>query len=1064
MFAHLHCHSPFSFLDGASSLTDLVATAAKLEIPALALTDHDNLCGAFQFQRLALAAGIKPITGVELTITSCLPHPIPGETFHITLLAGNPTGYQNLCRLLSQAHLDNPRGRPQIAFTALTQNREGLFCLSGCRRGEIPALLLKRHYQEALAAATRYRAVFGPAFYLELIADFLPGSRGLITLLRQLADHLEIPVVATNNVHYAVKEHFPYQDLLTCVRTLTTLDTPHPERRLNAENYLKSPRQMQELFPACPQAITNTLLLAEQCAPSLPGGEHLFPLFPVPPGTTAGALLTDLTRQGAQKRYGSLTPTIRERLDHELAIINRLGFADYFLLVWDLVRFARRAGIRLAGRGSAADSAVAYCLGITEVDAISRNLLFERFLSLEQARKPDIDIDFDSRHRDRVALYLTQKYGAAYVAGISTYNTFRARGAVRDLGKAFNFPPAELDNLAKSLPGMLPARDIPAAFDRFPELKNAAFDRKHLAPLLTACTHVCGFPRFLGTHLGGIVVSRLPLNSLVPLQTAAKGIVITQYDKESIEETGLVKLDLLSLRTLAVVEDTAAAVRETGETLDYDRLPLNDPATYRRLGSGDTIGIFQLESPAQRALQSRLGATNMEDIIASVALIRPGPIQGDMVGPFIRRRQGLEPVNYLHPELEPILKNTYGVVLFQEQVLQIVTTLARFTPGEADRLRRLMSHRRSFTDMAAIGEEFVRRCTTRGISPEKAREIFQLVQGYAGYGFCEAHAAAFATTAYKTAYLVEHHPAAFFTALLNHQPTGFYPAHTIINAARLRRVAILPLDINLSDGPYLTMPQTPPGIRVGLAAVSGMRTTVLQAILKERAEGGPFLSFTDFQQRVTIPRDLTERLILAGAFDSLCPHRKSLLWQIPGRGKNPATATGLFPRLPAWEAGPALPGDFSPWEKICQEYAVLGIFQGLHPLAYWRPLLHRQGISPAAVLPRLRTGRQVTIAGLVIRPHRPPTRSGKTVVFFSLEDETGLAEITLFSEGYRRFGQLLFGPVRSPLKVTGTVSRPAPAGQPALIAHRIERLAIADTPPPGLAPQTKGGQSPGGPI
>ncbi|HHY92942.1 MAG TPA: DNA polymerase III subunit alpha, partial [Firmicutes bacterium] len=691
-FCHLHVHSPFSFLDGASRITDLVQRAAELGQPALALTDHNNLSGAVRFTQAAQAAGLKPLLGAEVTLAG---------GYHLTLLARDQQGYQSLCRLLTEAHLNNPRGHPAVTAENLAAHREGLVALSGCRRGEVPALILQGRRAEAAAAARRLRDLFGRTnFYLELIPNLLPGDRALHRALADLGEALHIRLVATGNVHYARKEDFPLHDLFTCVRTQTTVSAVHPERPLNAENYLKSEEELAALLPDHPQALAEAAALADSLAPSLPTGEVLFPRFPVPPGETAEGMLRRLTWAGAGQRYGRISTALSARLEKELSVITRLGFADYFLVLWDIVRAAKARGIRCAGRGSAADSVVAYCLGITEVDAFRRELLFERFISEERAERPDIDLDIDARYRDDLAAYLTQRYGADKVAAVATYNTFQARSAVRDLGKALELPAAELDVLAKRLPYFVPADGIRGARERVPELKNSTLPWERYERLLDFCAAAAGLPRHLGTHLGGLVVAREPLAGLVPLQWAAKGTVVVQFDKDDVEDLGLVKLDLLSLRTLSAVEEALRSLQAGGRPLAYDRLPLNDKATFQMLRAAETIGVFQLESPAQRALQSRLGADNMEDIVASLALIRPGPIKGNMVGPFVARRRGEEPVSYPYPDLEPLLKKTYGVVLFQEQVIAIATVVAGFSAGEADRLRRVMTHARSQAEMA----------------------------------------------------------------------------------------------------------------------------------------------------------------------------------------------------------------------------------------------------------------------------------------------------------------------------------------------------------------------------
>lgn len=1005
-FVHLHVHSPFSFLDGGSSIGDLVAAAADYGMPALALTDHNNVSGAVCFHRACLGAGIKPLQGAEVTLAG---------GFHLTLLADGPAGYAGLCRLLTRAHLDHPRGKPAVTETALAAHNAGLLALSGCRRGEIPALVRKRRYAEAERIARRYVALFGrDRFYLELIQDLAPGAAALNRALVELAARLGVGVAATNNVHYRNRTDFPVHEILTCVRHGLTLEEVHPERRLNAELYLKPPEEMARLFHAYPEALSNTVEIAARCRPALDFETCRLPRYPLPPDEKPAALLRRLVYRGARKRYGRVTPEIEDRLEHELHVICSLGYEDYFLIAWDAARWAARQGIRYAGRGSAADSAVAYCLGVTEVDAIGRGLLFERFLSLERAGAPDIDIDFDARRRDEVSAYVCRRYGDGYAAWTATYNTFRARAAVREIGKVLGLPAEELDRLAKRFPHIA-ADDIEAALDYYPELRPPCFRKPEYRRLYRYCAAVAGFPRFLGTHLGGMVLSRLPLTDISPLQRAAKGVTTVQFDKDDVEDLGLMKFDILSLRTLGAVDEAVRTIRRRDPAFCYDRIPDDDSPTYGLLRSAETVGVFQLESPAQRRLQSRLGADNTEDVVASVALIRPGPVQGNMVEPFVRRRRGEEPVTYLHPKLKPILEKTYGVVLFQEQVIAIATAVAGFTPGEADRLRRVMSKQRSRREMQALGREFVTKAAANGVEIGTARRIFAGLRGYAGYGFCEAHAAAFAATAYRTAYLAAHHPAAYFAAILSGQPMGYYHPDTICNTARKRGVEILPPDINRSG---IKFEVEEGAIRVSLAQVRGMTRPVLDRLVRTRTEGGAFRSFDDCRERARLPADISVNLILCGAFDRLHSNRRALLGRLR---EAPAAEGGLFPGYRAGTGGGGLP-DFSPSEKRAHAFRVLGINIGPHPMALRREVLSARGYLSSARLKKEPAGRKVQTAGVVIRPHRPPTRSGRMVVFFMLEDEFGMTDVTMFEDGYRRSGWILFAGARM-VTVHGRVSR-----------------------------------------
>ncbi|WP_041433028.1 DNA polymerase III subunit alpha [Syntrophothermus lipocalidus] len=1030
MFVHLHVHSCFSFLDGGSSIKSLVDRAAESGMPALALTDHDNLCGAVQFKLEAQKAGIKPIQGVEVTVAG---------GYHLTLLAEDEEGYRNLCRILTKAHLDNPRRQPQAGLDILKEHAEGIIALSGCRKGEIPARILSRQYDAAYRAALAYLEIWGKdGFYLELQDTYLPGTRTLNRDLAELAEKLGVGVVATNNVHYACPEDFKVHDILTCVRTLTRVYEVHPERPLNAENHLKPEREMKKLFREYPQAVANTWEIAERCRPSLEPGASLFPRFNPPPGQTAESLLRELAYRGARKKYGRVTRRVEERLEHEIHIINTLGYADYFLVVWDIVEYARRQGIRHTGRGSVADSFVAYCLGITEVDSLARGLLFERFMSLERAEKPDIDIDFDARWRDRISEYVTRKYGEDKVAKVCTYSTYRARSAVRELGKALGLPEAELDRVAKRLPYGAYADRIRDMLSLLPELRESGLDRDKFALLLDLCERVAGFPRFLGTHLGGLVVSREPLCDITPLQQSAKGEIVTQFDKDDVEELGLVKLDLLSLRAMSAVEDTVRAVKQEKKTFDYEKIPLDDDATYRMINKGQTIGVFQLESPAQRALQARLGASDIEDIVASVALIRPGPIKGNMVEPYISRRQGREPVTFLHPALEPILAKTYGVILFQEQVIEIATAIARFTPGEADRLRKVMTHARSQKVMDEVGREFIKKAVENGVSQEAAATIFKAMAGYASYGFCEAHAAAFATTSYKTAYLLRHYPAQFYAAVLSNQPMGYYPPHVILNEARRRGIKILPPCINRSGEAFRVEKG---GIRIPLARVKGLSREGLKKILVYR----PFASLTEVWEKTGLARDEMKNLIKCGALDVFDTNRRRLLVKARKLYFRPQPAGNVKEGIIAFDDGEAADAkmdipDFTEDEKYAMEFEILGLSPREHLMARFRGYLKRNGFKSSRDLAALPDGSWVKVAGVLLCPHRPPTKSGRITVFMSLEDEFGLTDVTVFEDVYQRYGGLIFSPQTSPLVVEGVLQKRGNAVS--VVAKIIKRLVL----------------------
>lgn len=1011
MFVHLHVHTPFSFLDGASRIETLVQRAAELDMPAVAMTDHNNLSGAVQFQRACRQAGIKPLLGAEVTLQG---------GHHLTLLAKSRAGYAHLCQLLTEAHLGNERGQPRVSQQSLRQYAGGLIALSGCWHSEIFSRAYQRRYQQAERLLAQYRDIFGrDNFYLELQETFYPRQHATNRALAEMAAKLKVPIVATGNVHYLDKSQFKRQEVLTCVRTLTTVDQPHPERKINAEFDFKSPPQMQKLFAWIPEALPNTRQIAEHCQRYELTGDEYLPRF-APNGCPPEQVLRQLTYEGARERYQKLKANLKRRLEYELGIIEQLGFADYFLVVWDVAREARRRGIRYAGRGSAADSAVAYCLYITDVDAVARNLSFERFINPERGNNlPDIDIDFDARYRDDLTEYVTQKYGEDQVATVCTFQTYQARGAIRDLGKALGFPASELDRLAKLLP-YLSAEGIEEAIEHLPELRDSHLPVYRYRQLFELCAQVAGLPRHLGTHLGGVVISGQPLSTISPLQRAAKGCRIIQFDKVDVEDLRLMKLDLLCLRMLSAVQDT---VTSTPRRIDFARIPLNDKPTYKLLNTGETAGAFQLESPAQRNLQIRLQADNLEDIVASVALIRPGPIKGNMVEPFLARRHGEEPVNYADPRLEEILKDTYGVVLFQEQVIEIAVKIAGFSPGEADQLRRALTHHREQKEMQTIGQSFVRKATQRGCSQQVAKTLFSYLEGYASYGFCEAHAAAFGDTGYKTAYLLTHYPAHFYAALLSNQPMGYFPAHTLINEAKRRGIKVLGPSLNESQA-YFTVQQG--AIRVGLRQIREMPETLGKRIVAQQ----PYSNLRDFMDRLRPPVNVAENLALGGALDCFEANRRQLIWQLA------AYRPAKYPQLPLQQAVQLDHiEDFTDSQKCCQEWDILGFSPTWHPLEFVRPQLRKAGVLTAQQIKQQRPTGTVKVAGLLIRPHRPPTRSGRTVVFFTLEDETGLLEVTVFESIYEQYGKQIFS--SSALLVEGRLDH---RGTASMVATRIDKL------------------------
>jgi error-prone DNA polymerase len=1003
-YVELHCHSYFSFLSGASSPETLVERAATLGYPALALTDHNGLYGAVRFWQAAMQRGIKPIVGAELTLA---------DGHHLTLLAETQTGYANLCRLISTAQLAGQKGEPQLTWDTLAQHRHGLLCLSGCHKGAVTSALLAKDKATARFAAEHLRAIFTDRFWIELQRHYLPTDAELIAELVALAKRLDIPCVATNNVHYAARPGQQLHDVLTGVRYHTTLPEAsaggllHP----NSELFLKAPEEMAVLFADLPQALRSTLCIAERCRVNLDFSRQQLPSFPVPTGHTPLSYLQALCEEGLQRKLDPITPRARAQLAHELSVIAHTGLAGYFLVVWDIVRFARSQRIRCQGRGSAANSLVAYLLDITPVDPLRHDLLFERFLSEGTHTMPDIDVDFSADRREEVIQYVYERYGQEHVAMVCNVVTYRARSALRDVAKALAFPPDVIDRAAKALD----TRSTVVAAEQLLHLQDQSADTE-VAPatylpwqtLSAMLRDMEGMPRHLSIHVGGMLITAAPLVEVVPVEWATMpDRVVVQWDKDSVEDAGLIKIDLLSLRTLDAVEEALGYIRQDrGVDLDLDRLPLDDPAVYDMLQRADTIGCFQVESRAQSQMLPRLRPRCFEDIIIEVALVRPGPIQGNMVHPYLRRRQGLEAVSYVHPALETALAETLGVIIFQEQVIRVAVAIAGFHPAEADQLRRAMSRRRSEEAMAALYESFMAGARANGVAADTAAEVFRQLAAFAEFGFCKSHAAAFALVAYQTLYLKVHFPAEFYCGLLNHQPLGFYIPEVVMGDAQRHGVPILRPDVNRSQDACTleaspSTPDTAPAslaIRLGLRYVHGLGEAFLGRITERRGER-PYRNLRDFCRRTCLPRPVVENLIRAGVLDSFGQKRRDLLWALGGLAYN---EDGLDVEVPLDAV--VLPS-LRRRERLGWEYELLGAAPGEHVMQLYRERLRKQGVLSKAELEEREDGETVRVAGWVVVRQRPPTAKGH--VFITLEDEDGLINLIVRPSLYERYRRVL---------------------------------------------------------
>jgi len=1008
-FVHLHVHSQYSFLDGASSLDRLLEKGKAMGFSALALTDHNRLTGTIRFYEQARALGIKPIIGAEVELEG---------GYHLTLLCKDRVGYTSLCQLITDAHLSNKEKPPYATRKMLIRFSDGLIALSGCGKGEIPTLLNRGELEKTRKAAQFYSEVFGEDFYIELIRypsrNWFSNSYRLVEFAREEG----FPVVATNNVHYAEIDDYMVKELLNAI------DQNIPVSQLQGlrttEQYLKSTQEMETLFNDLPEAISASERIAGKCSLDMELGKLHFPKYDVPQVKSNCIYLSKLAYSGASRKYGKLTSGIRERLDKELGTIRKLGFCGYFLVVWDIVRWAKEHGIRCQARGSAVDSLIVYLLDISTVDPIEHDLLFERFMHPLRQEPPDIDLDIDRRRRNEVRDYVYRKYGKENVACVGTINTYRARGVIRDVGKALQLPQDVID---QALTGVrfLSMKGIMENADTLPELKgNDIYKKPQFKKFFELCAAIDKFPKHLSVHLGGLLIGDGKLANLVPLEWSSGGDIISQYDKDDIEKIGIVKMDLLALPTITVIEDTLSSIRKNrGINVDLNRIDRNDPESFAMLRDGKTIATFQLESPAQREMAGRLLPDKYEDITISISLVRPGPLKSNMDKDYLPRRHGKEPVTYLHPKLKDALQETLGVILYQEQVLKVAHDLAGMSYDEADGFRRAMTHDRTEEEMEKMRESFISSAIRHGVSKNIAKKVFKQLAAFAAYGFCKAHATAYAELAYQTLWLKCHYPAEFFAAVLSNQPMGYYPPRVLVADARRFGIKVLPIDINKSSDEFTVEKGC---IRISFKQLKGMPGEAVKSILIAR-RNGEFTSLRDFVLRTSVSRPIAENLIRVGAFDYL-GIREELLCDLPKlltmKDKYAVKAIPLF------EDGKtsSIPIRTIPTvskENSILERQLLSLDLTSHPLQH---LSLDTGYTHMGDLKSIGTGRNVKIIGSVIRYQTPPTRDGNRVVYVIMEDGTGVADVTVFSDVQKKCGGVLFK--EGWLIVKGTVQRRGP--------------------------------------
>jgi len=1027
-YAELHCHSAFSLLDGASSPEELVVRAKDLGLAALALTDHDDMGGIVRFAFAAREVELPAILGAELTLD---------DDSHVTLLATDENGYKNICRLVTKSRSACERGSPRVATQDLWDSNEGLIVLSGCPHGRVPAAIARGDVEQARVYAREFQEVFGDRFYLEAWDHYINQEQMIAKHLIELSKKTAIPWVVTNNVHYSRPDKRIVHDVLTCLRHEVTLAEAGRRLRPNASWYMKSPEEMAQLWRHDLTGVKNSLVVAERCKFRLGSLRTPLPVFQLPPEVVASGIPNDINHnvlleklvwEGAQLRYPALTDKHIKQIDHELSMITAIDLAPYFLIMWDIVRFARSRGIAVQGRGSAANSAVCYCLMITAVDPIGMELLFERFLSEGRNEPPDIDLDIAHQERETVLQYVYEKYGREHAAMVCEIITYRGKSAVRDAARVLGFSQEQADRLSSE-------GEHTEALGAVERLMNGGLQRIGLDPndrrvvlLLKVVAGLHQLPRHRSIHVGGFVLSGRPLGELVPIEPASMHArTVIQWDKDDIDLVGMIKIDLLGLGMLMMIQEGLKLVEQfRGVNIDLGALDMHDPAIYQMLQNADTIGLFQVESRAQMNILPRLKPKCFYDIVVSIAIVRPGPIQGNIIHPYLRRRRGEEPVAYLHPTLEPILSRTLGVPLFQEQGMKLAVVAAGFTPSQADQLRRVMSHKRSMERMMLLCEDLAVGMRKNNFSEEAIATIIHQLRAFANYGFPESHAASFSLLVYASAYLKMYYGPEFYCAILNAQPMGFYSPGTLVRDAMRHDVEVRPIDLAksnwnctleadevVSENGMKT--KKTPALRIGLRFVDGLGRKAKEMLEKAWNRGGCFSTLEDVVNRSGLdPADL-KILAKAGAFESLFPGRREALWEILGRlGRVRETPLldALMENLSPEEAAAfskthvVLP-ELSQIEKIGDDYRMTGLSATEHPMKFYRPWADENKIHSCLGISKATNGQQIKVAGAVICRQRPETAKG--FVFLTLEDETGLANVVIRPQVFEQYRRVIRG-------------------------------------------------------
>ena len=1044
-FVHLHVHTEYSLLDGACRICSMMERVKELGQTAIAITDHGVMYGCIDFYKAAKAAGIKPIIGCEVYVArrrmADRVHGIDNDPYHLVLLCENRKGYENLCYLVSQAFTDGFYGKPRVDLELLEKHHEGLIALSACLAGGVAQYLLNEDYDAAKEYALKMRDIFGEGnFYLELqdhgIEEQMPVNQGV----QRIARETSLPLVVTNDAHYLRKEDAAMQDVLLCVQTGKTVDDENRMKFQTEEFYLKSEEELRQLFPGSDAAFENTAAIAERCNLEFVFNEYHLPTFPIPDGYTNEEYFRSLCMEGFRQRYENPPDSYLERLEYEIGVISRMGYVNYYLIVWDFIRYAKENGIPVGpGRGSGAASIAAYCLHITEVDPMQYSLIFERFLNPERVSMPDFDTDFGPERRGEVIEYVMRKYGADHVAQIATFGTMAARGAIRDVGRALNFTYAETDVVAKLVPNTLHIT-LKEALEVSSKLKEMYDDDERVKKLIDTAMSLEGMPRNTSTHAAGVVITADPVYTYVPL-SRNDDTIVTQYTMTTIEELGLLKMDFLGLRNLSIIEDAQQEIRKMEPDFDIEKVPQDDALTFAMLAEGKTQGVFQMESAGMTGVCVNMKPTSIEDLTAIVALYRPGPM--DSIPTFIANKLDHRKITYKTPHLEPILKVTYGCIVYQEQVIEIFKSLGGYTMGQADNIRRAISKKKMKVIEAerkvfvyGDEEQGIPGCIKNGVSESAAQSIYDEIVDFANYAFNKAHAVCYAVVAYQTAYLKAHYPQQYMAALMTSVLDRLDKISGYIAECKELGIPVLPPDINHSEDPFVAEGGA---IRFGLGAVKNVGRNLIRSISAKRAEDGPFKSLEDFIQRMgegELNKRAVENFIKCGAMDCFGYHRSELLNAYESmmdsiadsRKRNLDGQMGLFGMLEQEDKAAAIPiepkEELSRAELMAMEKETTGIYLSGHPMDDYRKYLKNTHVLPIGTLMGedcpVRDEQIVSVAGIVQAVKMKSTRNNSMMAYVTVEDDTASMEMLAFSNVLNQYGGYL--KENNPVVITGRLS------------------------------------------